>query len=196
MTDPTPLELRRRAESLVQQRAVPPAAALEGDRLLHELQVHQIELELQNEQLTHTCAELTALRDRYCDLYDFAPVAYFTLGAGGLLIELNQAGARLLGREREGLVGGRLAQFVHESSREAFAAFADRALAGDGQMEETLVVQPDGAVPVYVRAQARLFANGDAGPCLRVVMMDISALKTANDNLLRSFETFFRYWQP
>lgn len=195
MTDPTPLELRRRAESLVQQR-VAPVPTLEGDRLLHELQVHQIELELQNEQLTETCAELSALRDRYCDLYDFAPVAYFTVGAGGLLTELNQAGARLLGREREALVGDRLAQFVHESSREAFAAFADRALTGVAQVEETLVVQPEGAAPVYVRAQARLFANGGAGPCLRVVMMDVSALKTANDNLLHSFETFFRYWQP
>jgi len=195
MTDQTPLELRRLAEALAQQRAAPPPS-LEGDRLLHELQVHQIELELQNEQLVHTCAELTALRDRYCDLYDFAPVAYFTMGAAGLLIELNQAGARLLGGGREELVGDRLADFVHEDSRGAFAAFADRALLGDGQVEETLVVQPEGAAPVHVRAQARLFAGDEAGPCLRVVMMDISALKTANDNLLHSLETFFRYWRP
>lgn len=194
MTDRNPLELRRLAESLVQQRAAP--ITLEGDRLLHELQVHQIELELQNEQLTHTCAELAMLRDRYCDLYDFAPVAYFTLDAGGRLIEVNQAGARLLGRAREVLVGDRLATFVHSGSLEAFAAFADRALAGDGQVEETLVVQPEGSAPVHVRAQARLFAGGDSGPGVRVVMMDISALKAANDNLMHSFETFFRYWQP
>jgi hypothetical protein len=75
-------ELRHRADARLQTQQPPANAsrsAHETQRLLHELQVHQIELELQNEQLRNSRAQVEAAVSRYTDIYDFAPVAYFTL---------------------------------------------------------------------------------------------------------------------
>ena len=85
-TNPSdPAELRRRAEQLAaqrqQQQTQPPAEDL--SELVHELKVHQIELEMQNESLRQAQAELERSRDRYADLYDFAPVGYVTLDEQG-----------------------------------------------------------------------------------------------------------------
>lgn len=87
--------MRSTAESkLVRQADAAPRLA---DELLHELRVHQIELEMQNETLRVSQAELEAARDRYLDLYDFAPVGYITLNPDGLIVEINLTGTTLLG---------------------------------------------------------------------------------------------------
>ena len=83
-------ELRTRAEALAQEKAVPLPDAPEAlspeetRRMLHELRVHQIELEMQNEELRRAQAELDASRARYFDLYDLAPVGYLTVSEGGV----------------------------------------------------------------------------------------------------------------
>ena len=93
-------KLRRRAEE-ANRELLPVAAILSpdtGQKLLHELQVHQIELELQNEELRRVQDELQAARTKYIYLYDFAPVGYFTLDQTGVIEEVNLAGAALIGR--------------------------------------------------------------------------------------------------
>lgn len=74
-------------------------------RLLHDLQVHQVELEMQNHELRDTYSALEESRNRYADLYDFAPIAYCTLDTNGLILELNLTAATLFGREREQVIG-------------------------------------------------------------------------------------------
>ncbi len=80
--------------------------------LLHELQVHQVELDLQGEQLRSSRADLEAILARQSDLYDYAPVGYFTIDRDTRMLELNLTAARLLGIERGELYGARLDRFL------------------------------------------------------------------------------------
>ena len=95
-------ELRRRAEQALADRAVDvdQLASHEAQRLIYDLQVHQIELEMQNEELRRTQEELADSRDRYFDLYDLAPSGYLTLSEQGLILQANLTIATLLGVER------------------------------------------------------------------------------------------------
>src|SRR5512134_1699704 len=98
--------LRQRAEEALQRQPANLADLSPADiqALIHNLQVHQIELELQNEELRRTQLELQAARDRYADLYTFAPVGYFTLDANGAIVEANLTGAALLSMPRSSLI--------------------------------------------------------------------------------------------
>jgi PAS domain S-box-containing protein len=89
-----------------------PRTEDEMRRLLHELQVHQVELEMQNEELRRGREELEVSRNKYAELYDFAPVGYFTFDAQGLIREVNLAGAMLLGIDRQLLVNTPFAGFI------------------------------------------------------------------------------------
>ena len=84
----------------------------EAKRLLHELHVHQIELEMQNEELRRAQQELEASRTKYFDLYDLAPVGYVTLSEKGLILEANLTAANLLGVERGQLLQQPLTRFI------------------------------------------------------------------------------------
>ena len=106
-------ELRDRAEG---QLARAPGATVIDKKpaaaIIHELQVHQIELEMQNEELRKMQLILEESRSKYLDLYDFAPVGYFTLTDKSLIAEVNLTGAGLLGVARQKLMNGRFRRFV------------------------------------------------------------------------------------
>ncbi len=95
------------------------------------LRVHQIELELQNEQLQAARSEAEATLARYTDIYDFAPVGYFTLQRFGEITQTNLAGARLLGVERALLTGKRFGRFVAEADLPAFNTFLLQVFVGE-----------------------------------------------------------------
>ena len=92
----------------------------DAQKLVHELEVHQIELEMQNEALRQAEATLIASREKYADLYDFAPVGYFTFNHRGLITEVNLTGASLLGVERDQLRSKPFSLFVAGPSRDTF----------------------------------------------------------------------------
>jgi PAS domain S-box-containing protein len=132
-------ELRRRAEERWKERAArePRDNRADASRLLQELEVHQIELEMQNEELLTARRDVEAALGRYTEIFDFAPIAYFVLAADGTIRELNLAGARLLGRERSHLVGRPVAAFVPNEQRETLAARLGRVFArSDGDEPE------------------------------------------------------------
>src|SRR5271157_4080986 len=104
-------ELRRRAEARFKEKQSSQrsevgdqSTAEETQRLVHELEVHQIQLEMQNEELLQARAEVEAILGQYTDLYDFAPVGYFTFDRDGAIRQVNLTGVRLLGVDRSGLV--------------------------------------------------------------------------------------------
>ena len=92
----------------------------EVQRLIHELQIHQVELELQNEELRQAQVELAHSRDQYSDLYEFAPTGYVTLDSDGKIQNANLTTAAMLGVERHHLLQARLSNFVNRDSQDEF----------------------------------------------------------------------------
>ncbi|MBF0462391.1 MAG: PAS domain S-box protein [Magnetococcales bacterium] len=115
-------KLRRSAESVLTHHAtaVGPLTPAETNRLVHELQVHQIELEMQNNELRRTQSELEQARDRYAHLYEISPLACLTIRADGLVCEANPMAVALLGLTRDRLVGVALSRFISSKSQTAY----------------------------------------------------------------------------
>jgi len=155
-------------------------AAAQSQRLLHELRVHQIELEMQNEELRVSRAEVESGLKRYTELYDFAPVGYLTLSAEGLISELNLPAALLLGRERSRILGGRLRTFVANASLAGFDTWLAQVFAGQHKQSCELSLLRDRLPPVYVEIEAALSEDGRVG---RAVLVDISARKALEEEL-------------
>ena len=135
-------KLRARAEKRRDQSA--PVLLPDGpgqlQRLVQELQIQQIELEMQYEELMVAQAETESLRARYLDLFDFAPVGYVTIDILGVVQEMNLHGAKMLGVERHRLTNRRFLQFVAPVSRDAFLRFMIEVLAST---EEPLALEVD-----------------------------------------------------
>lgn len=109
--------LRRRAEKIAQAALDNPEDSRDPAALIQELRIHQIELEMQNEELRRTQRELQASQQQYRNLYDFAPVGYLTLDPGGLILQINVKGAILLGYDREDLIGKPISGLVFDEDR-------------------------------------------------------------------------------
>jgi len=182
-------ELRRRAEGRLreQQRDTPPLRTdADTQRLLHELQVHQVELEMQNVELLEARDKTEALLEKYTDLYDFAPVGYFSLDEQGVILEVNLTGAALLHVERSLLIHRRLQQFVAPASRPIFLAFLERVFAGPGkQVCEVSLLNKSGA-PSWADFQAASAGSlrRERKWC-RVAVSDITVLKRAEETQRR-----------
>jgi PAS domain S-box-containing protein len=176
-------ELRRRAEERLKEKqrsqrskVGDQSMAEETQRLVHELQVHQIQLEMQNEELQHARGEVETLLAQYTDLYDFAPVGYFTLERDGTIRQVNLTGARLLGVDRSGLVNRRLGLFISADSRPAFNAFLDKVFAS--QAKETCELALRKEANDTLSAHIEAIATQDGQAC-RAAVVDITERKRA-----------------
>ena len=196
--DADPAALRRRAEEALRARPNGRSAPLSGEeaiRLVEELRVHQVELELQNEELRRTRRETEELRDRYADLYDFAPVGYFTLDADGVIREANLTGSLLLATDRQTLIGRRFSAFLDPVAVRPFERFCDRVrCSGSTETCDLLVSGRDGRGDWYVQLKGRAEpARGPGGPRLRLVASDITDRKRAEQALRASNEELQRF---
>jgi len=182
-------ELRRRAEARLREQrrsTAPPRTDADTQRLLHELQVHQVELEMQNAELQDARDQREVLLERYADLYDFAPVGYFSLDEQGLILEANLTGAALLGVERSRLVNRRLQRFVASMSRSIFLAFLGRVFAEPGKQVCEASLRNEGGTLFWADLQAVSAASlrSERKWC-RVAVSDITALKRAEETQRR-----------
>jgi PAS domain S-box-containing protein len=180
--------LRARAEVILRHSAtdVRRMSAEEIQRLVHDLQVHQIELQMQNEELRRAQMELAQTRDSFNDLYDSAPVAYLTLDAGALILEANLIAATLFGLERRGLVGKPFFRWVAPQSRGVFYQH-QRALLGSTAKQtcDLLLRRVDGLV---FPAQLITLSTADAAThtrAYRCVISDITERKQRESEFQR-----------
>ena len=121
MKNKTP-SLRKRAEEFLDKNpeAIKEITSVDVNNLVEDLHIHQIELELQNEELRQAQLELEASRDSYSDLYDFAPVGYVTISDKGLLLQANLSCAAMLGVERSSLIGKPFSRFITKDDQDVF----------------------------------------------------------------------------
>ncbi len=165
-----------------------PKSAADTGRLLHELQVHQIELEMQNAELRQAQDEREASLENYTDLYDFAPVGYFTLTPAGVINQVNLTGTNLVGMARSRLVGRSFGSLVAPALRPIFHAFLDKVFAGHVKASIDLVLlDPSGQPLRDVNLEARPLPNGEE---CRVAMIDITKRKESEERLRRSEALF------
>jgi len=152
------------------------------ERLLQELQIHRIELELQNEELRQSKADIEAGLEKFSDLYDFAPVGYVSLDEEGLILEVNLTGAALLGLERSRVSGRRFQLFVAPQCRPAFNVFLERIFGGHEKQacEVSLLNADREAFWANLQAMSAM-PDGAARQWCRMAIIDVTAHKQAEE---------------
>jgi PAS domain S-box-containing protein len=184
---PMMAELYRRAEiQLRKQRRNHQSKVKEADtdsqRLWHELEVHQIELEMQNNELKESRDKMERLMEKYEDFYDFAPVGYFSIAELGVIQEVNLTGAALLGVGRARLINRSLSSFVGTADRPAVLAFLKRVFAGPGkQVCEAMILRENGTSFWADIQGVSAISAGETRKWCRVVISDMSLLKQAEE---------------
>jgi len=210
---PDAAELRRRAEARLSEKqkshrsqAGAERSADDTQRIVQELQIHQIELEMQNEQLEQARVETEAALELYTDLYEFAPSGYFTLDRDGTIRQANLTGSGLLGVDRSRLVNRNFQLFVAENSREVFQTFAAKVFASHARETCEAMLLREGKPPFYARIEA---VSSDSGQECRAVVVDITERKRSEEKIqeqasllelsqdaiyVRSLDEKIQYW--
>ncbi len=151
--------LRELAEERLKNRSISsvPLDIDQAKRLIHELQVHQIELELQNEELKRIQEELQAARSLYHDLYTFAPVGYVTLTEDLLIENINPAGAEILAGYKTAphqYFGRAFTEYIHPDSQDALYLFVQDLKTSKDKQSIILRIRSTENQPVYIKTEA------------------------------------------
>jgi PAS domain S-box-containing protein len=204
--------LRRKAEEILTRRQGDEPDFIKGKspfllkRTMHDLKVHQIELEMQNDELRKAQAEIEAARVRYFDLYDLAPVGYITLNDQGVILESNYAAAALLGKSRRGLAKQPFSRFVSEEDQQAYQSQC-RQVQETGLPQVTdLRMKGRRGKEFWARLETTIAKTAGGSSEFRIVLANISeqrgaeaALRDANQKLRLHFEQTpmaFIEWDP
>jgi PAS domain S-box-containing protein len=191
---PEPSALRQRAEVRLNtsksENESTPELAVDTQRILYELEVHQIELEMQNEELRHTRAELEASQARYFDLFDLAPVGFVILNETGMILETNLAETNLLGVARNTLVNLPLTHFILPEDQDIYYHLRKRLFETQTPQACELRMLRAKVIPFW--AELMLTAGQDVNGMLvfRAVMNDITERKRAEKALRESEEGY------
>ncbi|MDY6827376.1 MAG: PAS domain S-box protein [Bacillota bacterium] len=187
-------DLRRQAEKRLQKSRPKTASNLTAEELqplIQELEVHQIELEMQNEELQQVRSELERSLDQYTDLYDFAPVGYFTLDQDGLILNVNLTGAKMVRMERNRILNQNFHKFINPEYQNEFSSFVQKVFQNQGYEAIEIALRKEGNVDLYTHVKATI--SEDRQEC-RLALVDISLQKKAEVELRereRQYRTLF-----
>ena len=183
-------DIRQAAERLAEQGTSPdstqsgPVSLEMLQKTLHELRVHQIELELQNEELRHAQAELEGSRTRYFDLYDLAPVGYCTLSEKGLILEANLTAGTLLGVARGTLASQPISRYILKEDQDTYYLQRRKLLETGEPLECELRLRRVDGTPFWARLQASASQGSDGSKACRMVISDVSERKRTEAALI------------
>jgi PAS domain S-box-containing protein len=170
-------------ENLKMKKSVPEIKPRAGKDLIHELQVHQIELEMQNDELRRIQNELEKSRDKYTNLYDFSPVGYFTISEKGIISEVNLTGAVMLGTERKKIIGKPFTGFIKREDQDIFYKHRQSILDKEScHTCELRLVKKDG-MDFYAGLTCAIAKEIESPKQIRVAVNDITEHKAAEEDL-------------
>ena len=180
------LTLRQKAEEALshkQQEPVPIRSESEVFRLVHELEVHQIELEMQKDELLLAKEKAEVANAKYVKLYEFIPSGYFILSRQGEIIQINIAGSQIMGRDRSQLKNHLFALFVSEESKPTVKLFLSTVFGSNARATCDLILSSPNSLPVHVHITG--LTEPDKDECF-VTMLDITKSKHAEAELNKS----------
>ncbi len=180
--------LRDRAEAFINKTSsgVKKVAPQDVKKLVEELQIHQVELEMQNEELRRAQLELEEARDRFSDLYDFAPVGYFTISYKGLIQEANLTGATLLGVERGNLINQSFSQFITEDTQDVFYLHRQKLIETRTRQGCELKLRKKDGTELHALLECTVVEDDEGNiECFRAVVSDIQERKRAEEEKAR-----------
>ena len=181
----TKAALIEQIEKLTQQKELRTAGGV--PHLAHDLQVHQLELEMQNQELREAQQGLEEARDRYADLYDFAPTGYVTLDAKGHIRDINLTGAALLGHERAELLGKPFSLWVARESMPVFLRhLRDVSATLEKVVDEIDIRSADGDVRHISVASVVMGRSGEQAGACRTALVDITKHQQSEEQLRQS----------
>lgn len=177
-TEQKQLELRQKAEAKLLHKPLIFSQPNPGEELLyellHELSVYEIELEMQNEALRRSQLELEQSRDRYVNLYDFAPVGYVTLNREALIDEINLTAAALFGIERSKLVRRRFASYIAPADRERWHRHFIAVLNSERKLSIELLIESSAGKQFAAMMYCQCQANESNEQVVRIVLADLA----------------------
>ena len=177
-------KLRSAAEKRLYEKREKLKIPEDSDELVHELQVHQIELEMQNEELRNSREELEELHEKYYDLYNFAPVGYFTLDSTTAITEVNVTGADLLGFDKNGLIKTLFRWYISPKYSKTFMDYRKQALqTGEKQVFDLGLIRKNG---IIFYAHVEMLPQFDHETTFKMAVIDITGRKKLEDELKRS----------
>ncbi len=174
-------EIRKNAEEALKGKTTDLKKLSHGDaqKLVHELEVHQIELEMQNEELRRAQKELEDARNRYSDLYDFAPIGYFTFDKNGLILQVNLVGAKKLGMERANLINKHFSLYIAPDHKDPFYSHLRVVFKTETQTTCELRLVDKKGHQFDVKLESMPVRDNDGNLMARTAMSDITERKMA-----------------
>ncbi len=158
------------------------------DEVLRHLRVHQMELEMRNEELRRVQEELDAARSRYFDLYDLAPVGYCTLGEDGIILEANLTSSALFGLPHDTLAGQPLTRFIFRDDQDAWYLHRKQLFESLAPQSFELRIQKLDGTSFWAGLEASVPRELGKDPICRLVLTDISQTRLVEERLQASLE--------